>query len=49
MGQPDITEIAAGLKDWDFLNKLPQKLNGFSLQPSSGIKGQILNIASYVN
>ena len=49
MGQPDITEISAGLKDWDFLNKLPQELNGFSLQPSSGIKGQILNIASYVN
>ena len=49
MGQPDITEIAAGLKDCDFLNKLPQELNGFSLQPSSGIKGQILNIASYVN
>ena len=49
MGQSTITEIAAGLQDWDLLAKLPHELNGFRLQPSSGIKGQILNIAAYVN
>ena len=49
MGQSTITEIAAGLQDWDLLAKLPRELNGFRLQPSSDIKGQILNIAAYVN
>ena len=49
MGQPSITEVAEGLKSWDLLAKLPQELNGFTLMPGTGIKGQILNIAAYVN
>ena len=48
MGQPNITEIEAGLKDWDFLAQLPQEMYGFTLLPSSGIKGLVLNLASYV-
>ena len=31
------------------MEKLPRELNGFTLVPGSGIKGQILNIAAYVN
>ena len=49
MGQPNITEIEAGLKDWDFLTKLPPRVGNFELVPGTGIKGQILNIAAYVN
>lgn len=49
MGQLKITEIEAGLKDWEFLTKLPKEINGFMLQPGAGISGQELNIASYVN
>lgn len=49
MGQPSITEIEAGLKDWDLLKKLPAAVNSFKLVPGTGIKGQILNIAAYVN
>ena len=50
MGKPKpIEEIAAELKDWELLAQLPQELEGFTLQPGTGIKGQILNIAAYVN
>lgn len=49
MGQPDIKEIEAGLKDWDFLAQLPPELHGFTLQPARGIKGLVLTMASYVN
>lgn len=49
MGQPNITEIEAGLKDWDLLTKLPQAVGDFKLVPGTGINGQILNIAAYVN
>lgn len=50
MGKPKpIEEIAAELKDWELLAQLPQELEGFKLQPGTGIKGQILNIAAYVN
>lgn len=42
-------EIAAELKDWELLAQLPQEIEGFTLQPGTGIKGQILNIAAYVN
>lgn len=49
MGQVDIKEIEAGLKDWDFLAQLPPELHGFTLQPASGIKGLVLTMASYVN
>lgn len=44
-----ITEIEEGLKDWELLKELPQELCGFRLIPGTGIKGQILNIAAYVN
>lgn len=44
-----ITEIEEGLKEWGFLKELPQTLEGFTLVDGSGIKGQILNIAAYVN
>ena len=49
MSQPSIEEIEAGLKDWDFLPKLPQEVDGFTLLPGTGIDGQILNIAAYAN
>ena len=50
MGKPKpIEEIAAELKDWELLAQLPQEIEGFTLQPGTGIKGQILNIAAYVN
>lgn len=49
MGQKDIKEIAAGLKDWDFLHKLPQQIGEFKLVAGTGISGQILNIAAYVH
>ncbi len=49
MGQPSITEIEAGLKKWDLLANLPAEINGFKLVAGTGIKGQILNIAAYVN
>lgn len=44
-----IHEIEEGLKDWVLLKQLPQELCGFKLVPGTGIKGQILNIAAYVN
>jgi len=49
VGQPSITEIEAGLKEWDLLANLPAEINGFKLVAGTGIKGQILNIAAYVN
>lgn len=49
MGQPKITEIEAGLKDWDFLQKLPKDIAGFELKLDTFIDGQVLHIASYIN
>ena len=49
MGQASITEIAAEIENWDLLQKLPKQIGDFILCPGSGIKGQILNIAAYVN
>ena len=49
MGQPDIKEIEAGLKDWDFVRNLPAAIGEYTLVPGSGINGQILNIAAYVH
>ena len=49
MGQPNIEEIEAGLGDWELLKKLPRQLGSFKLAPGSGINGQILNIAAYVD
>lgn len=49
MGQPSIKEIEASLKDWDLLPKLPQSVGGYRLEQGTGISGQILNIAAYVN
>lgn len=49
MGQMDIKEIEAGLKDWEFLRKLPQQIGEFKLVGGTGISGQILNIAAYVH
>ncbi len=49
MGQPKLTEIEAGLAEWDFLTKLPQSVGSFHLEKGTGIDGQILNIAAYVN
>lgn len=49
MGQPDIKEIEAGLKDWDFVRNLPAAIGDYTLVPGSGIDGQILNIAAYVH
>lgn len=49
MGQPNIKEIESSLKEWQFLQQLPEDVAGFKLRQGSGIEGQILNIASYVN
>lgn len=50
MGKPkSIEAIADELKEWEFLQQLPQELDGFLLQAGTGIDGQILNIAAYVN
>ena len=44
-----ITEIEAELQEWAFLKQLPKELEGFTLREGTGIKGNILNIASYVD
>lgn len=44
-----LKEIAEGLKDWPLLTQLPKSIDGFSLVPGSGIDGQIVNLAGYVN
>ena len=44
-----ITEIEAELQEWEFLKQLPKELEGFNLREGTGIKGNILNIASYVD
>ena len=44
-----ITEIEAELQEWEFLQQLPKELEGFILREGTGIKGNILNIASYVD
>ena len=44
-----ITEIEAELQEWEFLQQLPKELEGFTLREGTGIKGNILNIASYVD
>ena len=49
MAKQSITEIEAGMGEWDFLKQLPREIDGFKLMGGSGIKGQILNIAAYVN
>lgn len=49
MGQPGIKEIEAQLPDWDFLQNLPAQVGNFTLQPGTGIQGQILNMAAYVD
>lgn len=49
MSQPKITEIEAEIKDWDLLAQLPKIEGDFTLVPGTGINGQILNIAAYVN
>ena len=47
--QLSIQEVEANLEGWDFLDKLPKELQGFTLKKGSGITGQVLEIASYVN
>lgn len=44
-----ITEIEESLKDWELLAKLPKNLGSFELRAGTGISGNILNIASYVD
>ena len=44
-----ITEIAESLHEWELLKKLPKRLGSFTLREGSGINGNILNIASYVD
>ncbi len=44
-----ITEIEAELQEWEFLKQLPKQIEGFTLREGTGIKGNILNIASYVD
>lgn len=49
MGKVNIEDVAASLKDWSYLEQLPEMIDGFKLLPGSGIDGQILNIAAYAN
>lgn len=49
MGAPKITEIAEKLNEWDFLQKLPEEINGYKKVAGTGIDGQILHIVGYVN
>lgn len=49
MGQASINEIEAELREWELLKQLPPQVGSFVLQPGSGIAGQILNIAAYVD
>ena len=44
-----ITEIEAELQEWEFLKQLPKQIEGFTLREGTGIQGNILNIASYVD
>ena len=36
MGQPDIKEIEAGLKDWYFVRNLPAAICDYIIVPGSG-------------
>lgn len=49
MGQANITEIEQELESWLLLKELPSVVGEFKLISGSGISGQILNIAAYVN
>ena len=44
-----ISEIMEALPSWEFLQQLPQEIDGFQLQQGTGLQGQILNLAAYVN
>lgn len=49
MSEPSIEEIREALDGWEFLKKLPEEINGFTLHQDRTIDGQVLNIASYRN
>ena len=49
MGYPSIEEIAVQVKDWAFINDLPEEFKGFTKQIKIEKQGQVLFICSYVN
>lgn len=49
MGYPSIDEIAQQVKEWSFVNNLPEEFNGFKKEMKVEKRGQLLFICSYVN
>ncbi len=49
MQHEKMTEVAAALREWEFLRQLPREIDGFQLAPGNGISGRELHIAAYVN
>ena len=49
MGYPSIDEIAEQVKDWSFINDLPEEFQGFTKRIKIEKQGQVLFICSYVN
>ena len=49
MGYPSIDEIAVQVKDWVFINDLPEEFKGFTKKIKIERQGQVLFICSYVN
>lgn len=47
MGAPGIEEIKEQIKDWEYLNDLPEKIGKFTLDRNNEIDGLVLNLASY--
>lgn len=47
MGAPGIEEIKEQIKDWEYLNNLPERIGKFTLDRNNEIDGLVLNLASY--
>ena len=49
MSYPSIDEIAVQVKDWTFINDLPEEFKGFTKKIKIEQRGQVLFICSYLN
>ena len=49
MSYPSIDEIAVQVKDWTFVNALPEEVKGFTKKIKIEKQGQVLFICSYLN
>ena len=49
MSYPSIDEIAVQVKDWTFVNALPEEFKGFTKKIKIEKQGQVLFICSYLN